>query len=98
MINAETIGFRIDRKEQMENDALGKGLAAMPVNNMGDYLAAFYNIIIENLNRQSLTPDDWKRTVSISDGDLSPRIRKLSDVEIETLISNGAKATGRFLK
>ncbi len=95
MVNQQTIGFRIDRQEQVENDSAGKGLAPMEVYTIKGYLSAFYNFIVENLNRQMLTRSDWQRTVSISDGDVRPRVRKLSKKELQTLISNGRSA---FLK
>jgi NTE family protein len=96
-VNPQTIGFRIDRDEQIKNDAEGKSLATMEIKTVKDYFGAFYNIILENLNRQTLTEDDWKRTVSISDGTVKPRIRKLSVEELQTLINNGERASKKFL-
>jgi NTE family protein len=96
--NETTIGFRIDSKNQIENDKESKGLAAMPVNNLKEYAAAFYNIIIENLNRQNLSKEDCQRTVSISDGDIGPRIRKLAKNEIDILMENGRLATKKFFE
>jgi NTE family protein len=93
-----TVGFRIDREQQIENDRSGKGLAPMPVHTIKEYASAFYNIVLESLNRQNLSPDDWKRTVSISDGNIAPRIRRLSKEEIDMLLENGRVATQRFLK
>src|SRR5436190_1795163 len=90
--NFSTIGFRIDTDDQIRSDQSGKDLAPLPVDNFKEYMNAFYNIIIENLNRQQLTTEDWRRTISISDGNIKPRIRKLSSEEIHTLIANGRKA------
>lgn len=87
-----TIGFRIDTEAQVENDKSDRTLVEMPIQSLGQYFGAFYNIIIENLNRQRLTPEDWQRTVSISDGNVQPRVRKLSKQELMTLITNGKKA------
>jgi len=98
IVNNETLGFRIDNDKQIENDKQHKELADMPVNNLKEYGRAFYNMIIENLNRQTLSDNDWKRTVSISDGAVGPRIRKLSKAEIATLIENGRVATNNFFK
>jgi len=64
----------------------------MPVDNLKQYFGAFYNIIIENLNRQRLTFTDWQRTFSISDGNVLPKVRKLSKEEVTILIENGKKA------
>jgi len=92
-----TIGFRIDHEPQIKNDKGDKTLAEMPIDDLKQYFGAFYNIVIENLNRQQLTITDWQRTVSISDGDVLPKVRKLSKEEISILIENGRKAVqGRF--
>jgi len=93
-----TVGFRIDRDEQIENDRKAGEIAPLPVGNFKQYMNAFYNLVIENLNRQQLTSEDWQRTVSISDGKIRPRIRKLSAEEINTLIENGRKSMRAFLQ
>ena len=98
IVNNATLGFRIDNDKQIESDNNKKELAVMPVNNLKEYGRAFYNMIIENLNRHNLSDDDWKRTVSISDGNVRPRIRKLSKTEIALLIENGKIATNKFFK
>ncbi len=96
-INPHTIGFRIDSDEQIKNDSASKSLAPMKVTNFNEYMAAFYNLILENLNRQTLTAQDWKRTVTISDGAIGPRIRKLKLKEVERLVENGRFAAERYL-
>jgi NTE family protein len=95
--NFSTLGFRIDSDEQIRNDHEGKAIAAMPVSDLKQYVNAFYNMVIENLNRQQLTEADWKRTISISDGKIGPRIRKLSAGEINLLINNGRAAIKTYL-
>ena len=87
-----TIGFRLDHESQIESDKLNKTLAEMPVADLNEYFKAFYSIVIENLNRQRLTEIDWRRTISISDGNVQPRVRRLLKEEINTLIENGKKA------
>ena len=94
--NPQTLGFRIDREEQIVNDVERKGLAEMQISDMNSYATAFYSMIIENLNRQPLTSADWQRTVSISDGTIQPRIRKLSPAEVQTLVNNGAQAMKKY--
>lgn len=87
-----TIGFRLDHDPQIESDKLKRTLAEMEIGSLNDYFKAFYSIVIENLNRQLLTDADWQRTISISDGNVQPRIRKLLKEEIDILINNGRKA------
>jgi len=95
--DSNTIGFRIDPDAQIKNDRENQILADMPTNNLKEYMLAFYNIVIENLNRQQLTKADWQRTVSIGDGNISPKIRKLSKEEVNTLIENGRNAVKNYL-
>jgi NTE family protein len=90
--NQSTIGLRIDSDAQIRNDSSNKQLAELPIKNLKSYFGAFYTIVIENLNRQSLSQDDWMRTVSISDGGIGPRLRKLSKKDIDVLIQNGQAA------
>jgi NTE family protein len=97
VVNTHTIGFRIDRAEQIANDSAMAGLAKFRIENFNNYLEAFYSIIIENLNRQDLTKEDWDRTVSINDGGINPRIKKLPKKKIQQLITNGEKATANYL-
>lgn len=87
-----TIGFRMDHDAQIESDKIDRTLAEMEVGNLSEYFRAFYSIIVENLNRQNLTDIDWQRTISISDGNVQPRVRQLLKKEINILIENGRKA------
>jgi NTE family protein len=54
-------------------------------------------MVLENLNRQPLTQEDWRRTVSVSDGGIGPRIKRLQKKEADLLIQNGRSATAIFL-
>jgi NTE family protein len=87
-----TIGFRMDHDSQIESDRLNRALAEREVRTLNEYFKAFYSIVIENLNRQHLTDIDWQRTISISDGNVQPQVRKLLKKEIHILMENGRKA------
>lgn len=92
-----TLGLRIDPDAQIRNDKETQMLAEMPVNDLKEYMLAFYTLVIENLNRQQLSKKDWEKTVSISDGNISPKIRRLSKEEINILIENGKTAVKNYL-
>lgn len=96
--NPQTLGFRIDRKEQIVYDSLGKGLAPFDIGRFGDFSDAFYSIILETVNRRPLTKEDWERTVSIDDGAIHPRIKKLAKKQISALMDNGKNATMKYLQ
>jgi NTE family protein len=93
-----TIGFRIDSDPQIESDRNSRILAEIPISHLNEYFLAFYNIVMEGLNRQRLTNADWQRTISISDGKTKPRLRKLSRGELTILIENGKKAVRDHFK
>lgn len=94
--NEKTLGLRIDSELQIEYDLKNKGLAPYEVEDFKSYISGFYNYVIENLNRSVLTAPDWDRTISISSGDIGPKVRKLSSAEKDLLISNGAGAVKRY--
>lgn len=95
--NFHTVGIRIDSDNQIKNDSLSKELVPIEINNMNDYLQAFYILILENLNRNSLIPEDWERTISVSSVGISPRIKKLTKEQKTKLIRSGEKSTQQFL-
>jgi len=98
-INPQTIGMRVDSDDQIEFDKKGHGLAPFQINSFRGFTNAFYNLINENLNRQKLTKDDWARTITISDKDISPRIRQMSQEDKMLLINSGRKGVqDYFLK
>ena len=95
--NPNTIGIRIDTDEQIVQDSANGGLAPFEINTLGDYINAFYSYVLENLNRQSLTPDDWKRTISVSSAGIGPKVKRLSKAQKELLINSGHESALRYL-
>jgi len=96
--NQKTIGVRIDSELQIQNDSITQELIEMPIHNMTDYLNSFYTLILENLNRNTLTSEDWKRTISVSSVGISPRIKKLSPAQKQAFMDSGEKYTQLFLQ
>ncbi len=95
--NNKTLGFRIDSDAQIISDSINHQLAPFEIRNTIDYLSAFYIYSIESLNRTPLIPQDWERTVSVSSAGINPRVRKLSEKELKSLIKSGENATATFL-
>ena len=95
--NPYTLGFRLDTHEQLGYDLERKGLAPVTVHTTKNYVGAFFNFIMENLNRANLTDADWQRTVSIKAELVGPKIKKFTPVQQETLINNGKQAMKAYL-
>lgn len=96
--NHKTLGVRIDSDLQIKSDSLNQELVPIPITNMSDYLGAFYILILENLNRIPLIPEDWERTISVSSVGINPRIKKLTKDQKERLVLSGEESTKGFLK
>lgn len=96
--NPKTLGIRLDSKDQIIHDQQNKkGLAPFKITGFKTYASAFYNIIIENLNRQKLTSKDWERTISIDTEGVPPRVKRISPKVKEVLIESGRAGAHHFL-
>lgn len=96
IFNPETLGLRLDRSEQIAYDRQQNGLAPYSITGFNEYMGAFYNMVLENLNRNTLKPEDWQRTVSINTLKFSPKIKKISVTEKEQLLLSGEQAVKDF--
>lgn len=98
-INEQTIGLRADNAEQIEYDKNGiRNLAPYKIIVFKDYLAALFYMLLENINRNSLTENDWKRTISINTLGIRASTKKLSKEERANLIKSGKIAADNFFK
>ena len=94
--NYETLGIRMDADSQIKEDATSKKLAPQKIKNFKDYISAFYIMVIENLNRNALTADDWNRTISVSSVGINPKVKRLSSKQKEKLINSGWENTNKY--
>ena len=95
---ASTLGLRIDSDEQILNDKNDRALAYQKIRTPADFIKALYYITKETMNRQPLTETDWQRTVSISDADIGPKVKKLSGSQKEKLILSGRKGVAVYFE
>jgi NTE family protein len=70
----------------------------VPIEDIKDYSIAFYYLIKESMNRFTLTEEDWDRTISISDCEIGPKVKKLSQEEKDVLIKAGRDAVVEYLR
>lgn len=90
-----TLGLRIDSDSQINNDRTHRDLADMPVTSVNEFVGAFYYLIKETMNRFALREEDWSRTISISDGNVGPKVKRMSAAENAHLM-NGGRAGVRY--
>lgn len=96
--NPHTIGIKLERPEQI--DSLQKNNITIPpydVNNFNEYLAAFSNLMIETLNRKYPNLENERgRTIYVSYGKISSKVRKMKPEEKKLLYDNGVAAALYF--
>ncbi len=96
--NPHTLGFRIDSRAQIRQDSISNHtLAPRKIRKVSDFIGALYNVTSEMLNRYPLTPEDWRRTVSISSMGIGPKIRKMSEEEKMILYNSGKRSATMYL-
>ncbi|NQX91479.1 MAG: patatin-like phospholipase family protein [Flavobacteriales bacterium] len=91
--DSRTLGVRVDTQDQFDQDSVNPDiLASQDIENLSEYVTAFYVLVLEKMNRQSLTQSDWDRTVRINCGNLGPRIKSMSQQQKEELVEAGREA------
>lgn len=95
--NYETLGLKLERPEQIDYYKNGNGLAPYHINDLRTYIAALYNLTIEQLNHSNDVATEKLRTIYISTGNISPRIKKTTRAQKAVLYKNGKKAALDFL-
>ena len=98
--NHETLGLKLERDEQLKvYDENKTNIAGYNIRSMKQYASAVMNVIMENINRK--TPDlsnEKGRTIYISYGDISARVRKVPPEQRKMLHDNGSVAATKFFE
>lgn len=96
--NYETLGLKLERAQQIEEFEENKtAIAPYQIRNMKDYTSAVMNLMMEKINRSAVDLSNEKgRTIYISYGEISGRIRKMTPEEKKLLHDNGVVAATQF--
>lgn len=96
--NTQTIGIKLERPQQI--DSLNKNSIKIPVYNikkLSEYLSAFSNLLMETLSRKYPGLENEKgRTIYVSQGNISSRVKKTKQQDKLLLYENGVKAANDF--
>ncbi|MCP9752113.1 patatin-like phospholipase family protein [Ferruginibacter sp. HRS2-29] len=94
--NKETLGFKLDRKEQVDQYPSSTDITPYNIRNLKEYGAAFFNLIMETMNRKAALLNEKDRTVYIPYSDLFSNPKKVSDAEKKEMYESGRAATEKF--
>jgi NTE family protein len=96
--NQQTIGIKLERPQQI--DSLNNNSIKIPaydINNLSEYLSAFTNLLMETLSRKYPGLENEKgRTIYVSQGNISSKIKKTKQQDKLLLYENGVKAATEF--
>ncbi len=94
--NPQTLGLKLERPEQMQQFRNNTEIAPYRIESLTDYTSAFYNYIVENLNRRWPMADEKARTIYISTEGITPRVRRMSEADKTKLFDSGKRAVLGF--
>jgi len=96
--NTQTIGIKLERPQQI--DSLNNNSIRIPaydIDKLSEYLAAFANLLMETLSRKYPGLENEKgRTIYVSQGNISSRVKRTKQQDKLLLYNNGIKAANGF--
>ncbi|WBW98983.1 patatin-like phospholipase family protein [Oceanirhabdus sp. W0125-5] len=96
--NKETIGFRLDSKEEIDVfNGIGKP-ARRKINNFFDYSSAIVETILESQSNIHLNSHDWHRTIYIDTLGVTTIEFDISEEKKLDLIESGRKNTEKYFE
>lgn len=96
--NSETLGLMMEMPEQIEYRKSQDGHYAFPINTMRDYVKALYITLIDKPNPDGSANNTLRRTISISNMNISGRIRKISRETLDGFVECGREGVRRFFE
>lgn len=96
--NDETLGFRLDTREEIEYSKRDWAIVPKDIGNIKDYLAALFGFLFESVNNRHLNPNDWKRTIFLDTGGVKGTDFDLPSRKVQMLVDNGKKGVEDYFK
>ncbi|MDP5120506.1 MAG: patatin-like phospholipase family protein [Spirosomaceae bacterium] len=97
IFNEETIGFRLERCEQIDHEIDQRsGIAPFEINDFGSYMSALSSVIMRNIHPPHAR--DSERTVYINDLGMSARVRKVPEEEKKLMMLSGQHGVSEFFQ
>jgi NTE family protein len=100
VFNNQTIGIKLERPQQIDSfNNSSIQIPAYTINKLPDYINAFGNLLMETLSRKYPGLENEKgRTIYVNQGNLSPKIKKISAEQKRQMFNNGVQAAQQFLQ
>lgn len=96
--NRQTLGLRLDRKEDIGLFRYDEPLQGKPIKSFSDYARRLISAMMNAQENTHLHGDDWARTVYINTLDVGTTDFDLSDSTKQALIEEGIRGTEAYFK
>ncbi|NNG01526.1 MAG: patatin-like phospholipase family protein [Desulfobacteraceae bacterium] len=96
--NKETLGFRLDSKQEIGVFRYGAEPAHEKIDDFFDYIKALVSTMIERQSNTHLHSDDWHRTIYIDSMGVKTTEFDLSDKKKKKLEASGVKGAAAYFK
>jgi len=94
--NRQTLGLRLDRKEDIGLFRYDEPLEGKPIKNFSDYARRLIGALMNAQENMHLHSDDWARTVYINTLDVGTTDFDVSDQTKQALIEEGIRGTESY--
>lgn len=98
VFNRETLGFRLDSKQEIGVFRYGSEPAHHKIDSIIDYIKALMGTILDNQGNMHLHGDDWQRTIYIDTLGVGTTDFDLSDQMKKKLEDSGAQGANAYFK
>jgi len=96
VIDNYTLGLNLERPEQIAYSKEQEGIAPYNIHSFFSYVAALYNLTIEQLNKNTNQAEERKHSIYISTSNLSPKVRHITIEQKKMLFHNGSEGAKAF--
>lgn len=98
VFNKETLGFRVDTKDEIEAEKEGWKLLPQPIESLIDYMKVLIGFMNDMANKLHLHDNDWHRTVFLDAMGVRTTDFSLSRDKVDMLLQSGRNETNAYFQ
>jgi NTE family protein len=96
--NKETLGLRVDTRNEIEAEKDSWRLPPVEINDFFDYAKALVSYMSDMANKLHLHKNDWDRTIFLDAGGVKTTEFDLSDAKVNRLLQNGEQGANDYFR
>lgn len=96
IFNPKTLGFRVEKKRDIEMLSEGHRLPPDSIDSFKDYVKTLMTVILNGQDTSHKLSRDWTRTIYINSGEIETTQFEIDESQREELIASGETATREY--